>query len=287
MGETIRASVVGGINLDIVGTSKDALRERDSNVGRIEFAPGGVARNIAEQLVRAGAETALFTCVADDMAGRMLMGDCARREIDLSFALRVRGRSSCYMSMHGPDGDMVAAVNDMALMDGITPQYLMETIDDINESEVCVFDANLPEDSVRFLADCAQVPLVADAVSAAKAGRLSDVLMKLAALKVNLLEAQTLTGEADAESAAEALLKKGVKRVIISLGENGAYYADRREAGYLPVEERFTCQTTGAGDAMCAGIALGVAKNEDAQECARRGMAISAAFLKARAEGRT
>ena len=284
MEEPIRASVVGGMNLDIVGTSRETLRERDSNIGFIGFAPGGVGRNIAERLALSGAKTRLFTCVAEDMPGRMLENDCARKGIDLNFALRAKGRSPCYMSLHGADGDMVLALNDMALMDSLTPRYLARVTEEIQNADVCVLDANIPEDSARFLSESVRVPLVADAVSAAKADRLAGALSKLAALKVNLVEARALTGTEELESAARTLLKKGVKRVFISLGEGGTYYADGREAGTIPISERFSCQTTGAGDAMCAGIALGAAKNECARECALRGMAMSAAFLRARSE---
>ena len=40
---------------------------------------------------------------------------------------------------------------------------------------------------------------------------------------------------------------------------DGAYHADATGAGTTVPAERFTCQATGAGDALCAGIALALA----------------------------
>ena len=64
------------------------------------------------------------------------------------------------------------------------------------------------------------------------------------------------------------------------MGADGAYYA-----GTIVPAERFTCQATGAGNAMCAGIALALAENGAARDCAERGMRMSQALLRARQNG--
>ena len=66
---------------------------------------------------------------------------------------------------------------------------------------------------------------------------------------------------------------------------DGAYDADATGAGTIVPAERFTCQATGAGDAMCAGIALALAENGAARACAERGMRMSQALLRARQNG--
>ena len=66
---------------------------------------------------------------------------------------------------------------------------------------------------------------------------------------------------------------------------DGAYHADATGAGTIIPAERFTCQATGAGDAMCAGIALALAENGTARACAERGMRMSQALLRARQNG--
>ena len=278
----IRASVVGGMNLDVIGAVKSTLIAHDSNPGEVYFSAGGVGRNIAEQLANAGAQTRLFTCLSDDFAGRMLESDCTEKKLDLTFARRVHGRASCYVSLHAPDGDMALAVNDMALMDELTVSYLSGVLSAINQADVCVLDANLSPECLAFLAENVRVPMVADPVSCHKAEKLKPVFSRLAAFKPNLIEAQMLTGEADAPRAARKLLEMGVKRVIISLGAEGAYYADAAECGFLAPMTTFTCQANGAGDAMCAGIALGVAQDLSARGCAENGMARSTALLAAR-----
>ena len=66
---------------------------------------------------------------------------------------------------------------------------------------------------------------------------------------------------------------------------DGAYHADATDVGTIVPDKRFTCQATGAGDAMCAGIALALAENGAARACAERGMRMSQALLRVRQNG--
>jgi len=69
--------LAGAANLDILGFTKDPLIQRDSNPGRVRLCPGGVSRNIAENLARLGIRTELITAVGDGIAGRYILENCA------------------------------------------------------------------------------------------------------------------------------------------------------------------------------------------------------------------
>ena len=69
------------------------------------------------------------------------------------------------------------------------------------------------------------------------------------------------------------------------MNTDGAYHADATGSGTIVPDKRFTCQATGAGDAMCAGIALALAENGAARACAERDRRMSQALLRARQNG--
>ncbi len=278
----LSASVIGGINLDITGYSKNALIGRDSNPGSIRFSPGGVGRNIAQQLAQAGLDVTLFTAISKDSQGEMLKNSCAETGICVDFAKRSPLPTSCYLSIHDSNGDMALAINDMALIEEITPDYLKSVLDRILKANICVIDANLSPESLTFLAENVTLPIIADPVSCVKAARLTPILHRLSAFKPNLIEAMELTGAQNEYDAAKRLLALGVKRTVISMGEKGVFYMDSEAHGMIAPEKVFTCQTNGAGDAMCAGIAVGAALNESARDCARRGLLFSARLLQSR-----
>ncbi len=279
---SLKAAVIGGMNFDVVGISESALMMRDSNIGKIRFSAGGVGRNIAEQLARLGAETQLFTCVSDDFAGQMLKNDAKIKNIDLSFAKNSQSNASVYLSIHEPGGDMALAINDMSLISEITPEYLESVLPEIKKADVVVVDANLSPESLRFIFDHVDAPIAADPVSCAKIDRLKPYFSRLSAFKPNQLEAMYVTGAKDANEAAKKLVKMGVKRAVVSMGDAGCIYADENEVGAILPEKVYACQANGAGDAMCAGLTLGAALGESAKDAAGRGMRAAGKLLSER-----
>lgn len=278
----MRFVCIGGMNLDVTGYCPGQMSLHDSNPGTIRFSPGGVARNIAAGLVKAGQKVSLITAVTDDLPGLALKADCERLGIDLKQAVCYDGSASSYLSLHTSDGDMLAAVNDMAAMNAVTVDALTGALSDINACDACVVDANLSGEVLRFLAEQVTAPLIADPVSMHKSAALKPILSRLAAFKPNLSEAQELTGETEPGRAALALWAMGVRRVILSLGSEGVYALDENGGEYLRPKAVYPCQTTGAGDTLCAGIALGTAKGCTAAECACIGMDLCDTLLRER-----
>ncbi|HSK67781.1 MAG TPA: PfkB family carbohydrate kinase, partial [Candidatus Limnocylindria bacterium] len=254
-----RVLVIGGMNADVLATCEGEYREGDSVPGRLALRPGGVGRNVAAALAAHGARVELLTALGTDGNSNTLRASCAALGIGLSLSLTVPGPSPAYVAIHSRDGRMRAAVNDMAALEAITPECLEGMAGELSSFDACVLDANLREDTLVKAAHILRCPLVADPVSAAKAPRLSRILPRLHAVKPNLLEALAMTGREDAEGAAARLLGMGVRRVFISLGPEGVYWADGTTQGRVPVHAVLTASETGAGDAMTAGIAWGAA----------------------------
>ena len=253
--EARRITVVGGANTDICGTPDLLLRRHDSNPGRVTMRHGGVGRNIACNLLRLGMQVRLLTAVGDDLFGSELLESCRAQGLDMSLSRVVSGmRSSVYLYLTDARGEMDAAVADMDVTASITPDYLAERLDALNDSDAVVLDANLSVEAIEFLAQRLRVPLYADPVSGAKAARLRPALGRLAALKPNLIEARAIVGGGSAEDCVSALLRAGVGRVILSLGAKGLLAAAPGERVALPILDLPLVNTTGAGDAASAAM---------------------------------
>ena len=166
---------------------------------------------------------------------------------------------------------MALAVNDMSAMERLTPEAMQGRMDTVNSADACVLDANLSAEALMFIAKHASVPLILDPVSCAKAPKVKAILPYLTAIKPNRLEAEALTGERNVETAGEALLQAGVKKVFISLGAEGLYFADTACRGYIPAIPLPNMPATGAGDALCAGITLALLQGRPIYEAARSG----------------
>ena len=265
-----RIAVIGGMNMDICGRPEGALRLRDSEPGRIRLSPGGVGRNIAHDLRLLGADVSLVSAVGDDPFGVALLESCRALGLDVSMTLvRPRERSSTYLYVTDESGDMLVAINDMAITDRVSPAALEPLLPRLNGFDALVLDTDLSGAALGFLAERAAVPLYADPVSAAKAPRLRPILPRLRALKPNRLEAEALTGERDPERAARALLAAGAERVFLSLGEEGMLAAEGERMLRLPRTETEVLDTTGAGDAATAALVWADLRGRDLESCAR------------------
>ena len=278
----MRFCVIGGMNLDVIGRIGGDMRPGDSNIGRIRFSAGGVGMNIARTLAGMGHEVCLLSVLSRDLFGRFLEEECVHAGIDMGQCVRTSLPTPCYMAAHREDGEMELAINDMAALECLAPEAIRERADYINSFDAAVIEANLSEGALRAVADIVKKPLIADAVSGAKCAKLKGVLPRLDALKLNFLEAQTLTGKKTASDAGKALILCGVKRVLVSLGMKGVYACGEAEEAHLAPSRVYSCDTNGAGDAMCAGLAEGTLMGLDAVKCAARGMDAAQKLLSAR-----
>ncbi len=269
--------VIGGINVDITGTSDKPLIPGDSNPGLVTLTLGGVGRNIAENLARLGARVTMITALGDDAHTDRIRCSCRGLGIDLEASDVIPGLpTNTYLCINEAGGDLALAVSDMRLCDAVTPDYLAPRLGIINQSDAVVVDANLPEESIRWLAENVRVPLAADPVSIRKSARLLPALDRLALIKPNRAEAESLTGLRDPEEAAASLVSAGVGCAMISMGAEGVWYASASAAGHQPCLTDRIVSTNGCGDSFFAAALLAMLRGAGTADMALLGQAASA-----------
>lgn len=248
-------TVIGSVNIDIHGRPNGIYIPEDSNPGSIRMTIGGVGCNIARNLALLGRKVRFVSAIGDDILSDRVRQTLDDAGLDYSASLFIPGgKTSSYLYVTNEHGSMVSAVSDMEITNALTPKALEERIHLLSEGGPVVFDANLSEESIIYLAENCPAPLIADSVSAAKTPRLRLALKRLSILKCNKLEAFELTGADDVSTAAQKLVDMGVERAFITLGERGVCCADRQSMQFVP---GFTApkvvDTTGAGDSFLAG----------------------------------
>ncbi len=265
-------AVIGAANVDLAGQALQAARLGDSNPGTVTWAPGGVARNVAARLaaLQPGRAVRLVSAVGRDAWGRQLLAATRAAGVDVGGCVALTGHAtSMYLSLHQPDGELLAAVNAMQVIDQLGPARLRREAATLQRAPAWVLDANLGDEALAWLRRHRQtaapgLPVFADAVSVAKCERLRGWLPALHLLKVNRAEAECLSGlragsRPEAERAAQWFLAQGVHQVALSRGAHGLLLARAVRGGppqchheaALPVHVR---SVTGAGDAMMAAL---------------------------------
>lgn len=266
--------VIGGVNIDIGGTPFKKLIDKDSNPGKIGNSIGGVGHNIAQNISQMGKRVIFLTALGNDIYTQDIMAKCSKAGIEMEYALWVEDENtSVYLFICDESGDMKLAISDMDVCKRITPEYLANNIQLINGAKAVVIDTNIPVESIEWLAKNSAAPIFADPVSVTKATKLEGVLGSIHTLKPNKIEAQLLSGidinsDEDMKMAAHKLLDMGIKRVFISMGEDGVYVASKDEEHLVPCFKAAPKNMTGAGDSFMAGIVSSFLEDKSIYESA-------------------
>ena len=263
-------AVIGAMNLDISAGSNQAFVPGDSTPGRITTTAGGVARNIAENLARLGATAYLISAVGDDLQSQFLLDYTRSAGVDVSRCRIFPGHASgSYLSLYQQGGALLGAVNDMAVLNLLDPIELARHGDFVSAASAWVLDCNLCEASIDWLMQCSQhaqsaIPVFVDGVSSVKCRRILPWLQAVHTLKINRLEAQTLTGlqvsdACQAQTAAKNLCDRGVEIAVVSLGSGGVSWHQRSNntSGHVPALAPTAINSNGAGDALTSGLVHG------------------------------
>ena len=275
-------TVIGGANMDINGFSRDPLNMFDSNPGRVEYCPGGVGRNIAENLHRLGAEVRFIGVMGDDPGGELIRNSSIRMGLNIEHSLFVKSEgnvTSVYIALMDSNGEMKLALADMEILEQMTAEHLESKAGIIKESAIVVLDTNLPERIINFIVDrFGGGPLFfLDPVSARKASKAGSRIGSFDTIKLGCMEASILSGieipkkvndpgprsVTILEEAASRLIDKGARRVFITLGKEGVFAASAGKSFFSPVQYAPPLNTSGGGDAFMAGIVYGTLQGWD------------------------
>ncbi len=283
--------VIGAAGTDIVGRATAPLQTGTSNPGRVRVSHGGVARNIAENLARLGTETVLITAVGDDERGARLLAQAAQAGVSTEHAIVAPGQpTGAYLALLDDLGGLHLGLDDMNVVNAITPAHLRERRLLFKEAAAVVMDANLPPKTLAAavaLARRAKVPIAADPTSVSLAPRLKPHLADLWLITPNEPEAEVLcphpVPHADRDQvidAARHLVGLGVDIAIITMAEFGVGYATPHTSGHVPAIQTEIVDPTGAGDALTAAVIFALMQEIPLDEAIRLGAAAASLALR-------
>lgn len=284
-----RVVVVGGANVDVKARTIQTAVPGTSNPGVSAQAPGGVARNVAENLARLGVPVSLVSVVGRDGLGDWLLRETEAAGVDVRPVLRAPDVSTgTYTAVLDASGELLVAVAAMAAVEALTPAALQERRGVLRGAAWVVADGNLPEGSLAHLLSLAAeagAAVVFEPVSVPKAARLRPALAAGLVPQVvtpNVPELGALLGRdvpdepGALRAAAAELHAQGVRLVWVRRGAAGSLLSGPDGVTELPALPAVVRDVTGAGDAMLAAFLAALASGLSPVDAARQGHAAAA-----------
>ena len=237
--------------------------------------PGGKGSNQAVATSKAGVKTHFISKIGDDQFGRMAIEMYDEAQVDYSNVSISEDYSTGAAAIMV---DEVTGANAINVYTGASGAITRKDIDDadqaIRSSKIFLTQLEAPTDAVTYALKKASDLGVTTILNPAPAASIEKSVFPLIDyFTPNEIEASFYVNHQvethdDARRAAESLLDMGIKNVVITLGERGAFFANAHEAFSCPVATLKTAvvDTTGAGDAFNAGLAVALTENMSVQE---------------------
>jgi ribokinase len=240
-------------------------------------APGGKGANQAVAAARLDAHVTFIAKVGKDMFGQQALDNFRREGLDSRFTFQdAEAPSGVALIVVGPGGQNIIAVAPGA-NNRLTPADIESAGQAFDGAKVVVLQLETPIETVMAAAKAGRAAGAKVILNPAPAQVLPEELYKqVDIITPNETEATLLTGDQSPEAAALAILGRGVRLVIITLGKDGALVASAEDMKRVPGFSVQAVDATAAGDAFNGALAVALAREKSLSEAVRFSHAVAA-----------
>ena len=283
--------VLGATFVDIKGFPEDNYLPSGRNVGRVKYIHGGVARNVVEDIANVELRPTFLGIVDDTPMGADVLQKLRNHKVNVDYVMTIPDGMGTWLAVFDNNGDVAGSISKRPNMLPLVA-LLEEKGDEIfSKADSVVLEVDLDKEIVKKVLELAQkhdtkvFGLVSNMSIAAKR---RDFLQKFHCFICNQLEAGQLFMDDYSDKNPEEMRRILVERVVaahipsmvVTMGAEGAVYADREgNSGICPARNVQVKDTTGAGDAFCAGVSIGLTYGKTMPEAIEIGSALAASVI--------
>jgi ribokinase len=269
--------VVGSLNADLVLRAPRFPLPGETISGEdLHIIPGGKGANQAVAAARLGAQVSMLGRVGNDNFGDFLLDNLKQNNVNITFVQRDKAATGTAIIVIDTNGQ-----NSIVLSSGANGQVSPADVDHASfpAGGLLLLQLEIPISTVLRAAQRAKENNVRVILNPAPAQSLPDELIALSdfivpnEIELSLLAGMDVIDVPSAEGAAKALLARGAKHVLVTLGSRGALLVQHTGSVFVGTFNVDVVDTTAAGDAFIGGFATSVLENKSIEECIRFGCA--------------
>ena len=283
--------VIGASFVDIKGFPKGIYIPDGRNVGRVEYIHGGVARNVVEDIANVELRPTFLSIVDDTPLGEAVVQKLRNHKVNVDYVMTVPDGMGTWLAVFDNHGDVAGSIskrpNMLPLLD------MMEERGDEIFSRVSsvVLEVDLDKSIVKKVIELGKkhgVKLFALVSNMSIAVERRDFLKQFDCFICNRQEAgmffvDDYSGKTIGEMRdilSDKVLQAKIPAMVVTLGGDGAVYADCTGIkGICPAKNVQVKDTTGAGDAFCAGVSIGLTYGKTLPEAIEIGSSLAASVI--------
>ena len=283
--------VIGAVFVDIKGYPEDVYIPAGRNVGRVEQIHGGVGRNVAEDIANVELRPTFVSLVDKSGTGTDVVQKLKNHKVNTDYIRATHDGMGTWLAVFDNDGDVTASISKRPNLMPIA-DILDDHGDEIfQNADSVVVEIDMDKDIIKRVFKLAQkhgkrIYAVVANMSIAQERR--DFLLKTDCFVCNQQEAGILFSDdyshLDAAELQQVIAQKvqraKIPSMIVTMGAKGAVYACMEgSSGFCPARKVNVKDTTGAGDAFCAGVAIGLTYGKNMEEACQIGAHLAASVI--------
>ena len=283
--------VVGAVFVDVKGFPEDNYIPTGRTAGRVEFVHGGVGRNVAEDIANVELRPRFVSLVDDNAEGEAVLKKLRNHKVNTDYVLSVPDGMGMWLAVFDNSGDLAGSISKRPDPSALV-QLLEEKGDEIfADADSIVVEIDLDKEVVKQVFKYAEKyhkKVYAVVANMSIASQRRDFLQSTDCFVCNVLEAgilfvtdfSRLSPEELCEELSRRVVSARIPAVVVTLGSKGSVYADMQgNKGVCPAETVQVRDTTGAGDAFCAGVAMGLTYGKTMPEALEIGTRLAASVI--------
>ncbi len=283
--------VIGAVFVDVKGYPEDVYIPAGRNVGRVEQIHGGVGRNVAEDIANVELRPTFVSLVDRSGIGTDVLQKLKKHKVNTDYIRETEDGMGTWLAIFNNEGDVTASISKRPDLMPIA-DILDEHGDEIfAAADSVVVEIDMDKEIIKRVFRLAQkhgkaIYAVVANMSIAQERR--DFLQHTDCFVCNQQEAGILFADDYAHMDAQELEQIIAQRVqrakipgmIVTMGDKGAVFADMHgNSGFCPARKVNVKDTTGAGDAFCAGVAIGLTYGKNMHEACQIGAHLAASVI--------
>ena len=283
--------VLGAVFVDIKGFPDDIYIADGRNAGHVEYIHGGVSRNVVEDIANLELRPTFLGIVDETALGQAMVDKLERHKVNTGYMRVVPGGMGTWLAVFDHNGDLSGSISQRPNLMPIL-SILEEQGDEIIQNcDSVVAEIDMDKDIIKNVVELCQkygkkLYGVVSNMNIAVGRR--DLLQKFDCLICNQLEAGIFfsddysekTPEEMVDILAERLQVSNVPAMVVTMGGQGAVYAEADgEKGICPAKKVQVKDTTGAGDAFCAGVSAGLTYGRTLAQAVEIGTRLAASVI--------
>ena len=276
--------VIGSLNMDLVVNVDEMPKKGQTLIGSsFKEVPGGKGANQAVAIARLGGDINMIGKVGSDSFGKTLIEQLKNDNVDTEYVQIENCASGVAMITVDKNAE-----NSIVVAPGANFRVLEEDIDKcidgIKKSDIVVLQLETPLNTIKYALEKSKELGKYTILNPAPAVKLGDeIIRNVDLLTPNETELEIISGvsietEEDIQKAAQIMIEKGVKELIVTLGSKGSLYINKEKSMFKKAYRVEAVDTTAAGDSYTGALAVALSqdkKMEDAMDFASKVGALS------------